>query len=61
MAQGLHTATQELLFLKQTAPAATIPHLDPARDAQRLFTKLTAEDAIKVFLGMFERVAMREG
>lgn len=61
MAQVLHTATEELLFLKQPTPAATVPLLDPAQDAQHLFSKLTADDVIKAFVGTFERVTMREG
>lgn len=53
--------TQELLSLKQTAPAAAITLPDPAQDAQCMLTKLTAEDDIEAFLGTIENIASREG
>lgn len=61
MARGLHMDTQELLSLKQTAPAAAISLPDPAQDAQCMLTKLTAEDDIEAFLGPIENIASRDG
>lgn len=61
LAHGLHTVTQELLSLKQTLATAMVPLPDPASDAQCLLTKLIADNHVKAFLWIFERVAEKEG
>lgn len=61
MAHSLYATTQELLSLLQVAPAVVVSLPNPAQDTQCLLTKLTADDAVEVFLGTFERVATQDG
>lgn len=53
----LHATMQELLSLRQTPPAVMAPLPDPACNAHCLLMKITVEDDVGAFLGMFERVA----
>lgn len=53
--QKLQVMTQDLAVLPGT-PAATVSIPDPACKAQRLITKMTADD-VETFLSRFERTA----
>lgn len=61
MAQGLHMVTQELQTLQHTMTATAIPLPNPSQDTQHLLSKLTADNDVKAFLGIFVRVAIQKG
>lgn len=61
MVWGLHATIQELLNLWQMAPAVATTLPSPNQDAQHPLTKLSTDDDVRVFLGTFEDVTIREG